>query len=562
MGLLNLRLNYNASSAAIHSPFSFNNHSCITLSSAGGREATFNSARLSSLSTVNEEGEASQRSFPTAFSCLSSELETLDNDSLYIEEIKVKKGKRSISSVQEMLNNTQRQRHFEKEISTACLKFQSFRAIHYRLLMENLGTLEQTFADSEAIKLKSDIVLQLGKLGALELFNVCLSRSLELSSHAVGLGEHQKENRKIDEKIDKVFVQSTRKKQNKRRTRKAFTAMEVRLQPLTSKVDDKEYRLHSLPASVKKASNRKNTRIMVARREAEMSKGVKVLAELEKIREGIEESTNQVASLKSWAEAAGVHEKVLQQKLHYCQRCRDELIRSTRSLVVYLARKYRGMGIALEDLLQAGYIGVLQGAVRFDYTRGYRFSTYVQYWIRKSISRMVERYAREIVVPWSLSRAMNQIQKAQKSLKMTSMKSPDDHEIAKATGLSLEKIRSAGNCLRVVASTNQKMGDSLSVKYTEFMPDMSIENPEEAVMKQHMRKDLYDLLKVLDSREREILTLRFGLRDHHSKSLEEIGRYFKVSKECVRKIERKALTKLRNKAATSNFNFYLLDLDS
>ncbi|XP_016171958.1 uncharacterized protein LOC107614247 [Arachis ipaensis] len=182
MGLLNLRLNYNASSAAIQSPFSFNNHSCITLSSAGGREATFNSARLSSLLTVNEEGEASQRSFSTAFSCLSSELETLDNDSLYIEEIKVKKGKRSISSVQEMLNNTQRQRHFEKEISTASLKFQSFRVIHYHLLMENLGTLEQTLADSEAIKLKSGIVLQLGKLGALNCSISVCRRLLNLES--------------------------------------------------------------------------------------------------------------------------------------------------------------------------------------------------------------------------------------------------------------------------------------------------------------------------------------------------------------------------------------------
>ncbi|MED6192114.1 hypothetical protein PIB30_007293 [Stylosanthes scabra] len=557
MVLLHLRLNCNASSAAIHSPFSFNNHSPITLSSAGGREATFNSARLSSLSILNEEGEASQRGLPTAFSCLSSELETLGNDSsLYVEDIKLKKGK--------MLNdnNTHRQRVFGEEISTASLKFQSFRAIHYRLLMENLGTLEQTFSDSEALKLKSDILLQLGKLGALELFNVCLSRSLEPSLHdAVELGEHQKKNIKVDEKIGKVFVQSTRKKQNKR-TQKAFTAIDVPLQPLTSKGDDKEHRLHSLPASVKKASNCKNRRIMVARREAEMSKGVKVLAELEKIREGIEEGTNQVASLRRWAEAAGVEEKVLQKQLRYCQRCRDELIQSTRSLVFYLARKYRGMGIALEDLLQAGYIGVLQGAVRFDHTRGYRFSTYVQYWIRKSISRMVARYAREIVVPWSLSRAMSQIQKAEKSLKITSMKSPDDHDIAKATGLSLEKIRSAGNCLRVVASTSQKIGDCLSIKYTEFMPDMSIENPEEAVMKQHMRKDLYDLLKGLDSREREILTLRFGLRDNHPKSLEEIGRHFKVSKECVRKIERKALTKLRNKAATSNFNFYLLDLDS
>lgn len=113
----------------------------------------------------------------------------------------------------------------------------------------------------------------------------------------------------------------------------------------------------------------------------------------------LEEDTKQVVSLSSWAEASGVEEKMLQQQLYHGYYCRDELIRSTRSLVVYFAKKYRGMGIALEDLLQVGYIGVLQGAERFDTTRGYRFSTYVQYWIRKSMSRVVAKYARGITVP-------------------------------------------------------------------------------------------------------------------------------------------------------------------
>lgn len=150
---------------------------------------------------------------------------------------------------------------------------------------------------------------------------------------------------------------------------------------------------------VKRVPNTKNKRIIVAKREAEISKGLKVLAELEKIRTAIEEDTKQVASLSNGAEASGVDEKVLQQLLHHGYYCRDELIQSTHSLVLYLARKYMGMGIALDDLLQAGYVGVLQGAGRFDSSRGYKFSTYVQYWIRKSILRVVARYARGIVIP-------------------------------------------------------------------------------------------------------------------------------------------------------------------
>ncbi|KAK7282948.1 hypothetical protein RIF29_12089 [Crotalaria pallida] len=565
MGLLNLRFNYNYNASAIHSPHSFINSPLkLSSSSAGGRENTLNSERIHSLSTVYEEAETSHKGFPRAFTCFSSALDILDNDSLQRQEIKVNKGKRSLSSVHEVIDNTQM--HFGEEMSPTSTKYQSFKAIHFRLLLENLGTLEETFDDSEARKLKNDIMLQLGKLGALEFFEACLSRAVEPSrvlyftnGHPDQVGALQK-NGKLDVYTDKVFVQSSRKKQNKTRRKRAFGATEILPQPLPLKVDQDDLLRARPSSSVKRESNGKNRRMVVARREAELSKGVKVLAELEKIRAAIEEDTNQVASLSSWAEAAGVDDQVLKQNLLYGQYCRDELIRSTRSLVLYVARKYKGMGISMEDLLQAGYVGVLQGAERFDCTRGYRFSTYVQYWIRKSMSRMVTRYARSIVVPWSLSKAINQIQKAQKTRKSASMKSPDDYEIAKMTGLSLEKIRLASTCLRVVASIDQKVGDCHSVKYMEFMPDTLVGCPEDAVMKQHMRKDIYDLLNCLDSRERQIIILRFGLSDHQPRSLEDIGRHFKVSKEWVRRLVKDALSKLRDKATVSNLNFYL-DLD-
>ncbi|KAE9603795.1 putative RNA polymerase sigma-K type, RNA polymerase sigma-70 like domain-containing protein [Lupinus albus] len=562
MGLLHLRLTYNyTSSSSIHSPHFFIN-SPIKLSSsqAGGREGTFNSERIPSLSTVYEEVETSHKCFQRVFTCFSSASGILDNDSLERQEIKVNKGKRSPSSVHEVIDDTRMP--FGEEISTASMKYQTFRAMHFRLLLENLGTLEETFADSEAQKLRDDIMLQLGKLGALEFFEVCLSRAIEPSrvldfanGHPNQFGE-QRKNSRVDEYMDKVVVHSSRKKQNRTRRKRAFTATEILSRSLPLKADQEEL-LCVQTSSVRRESNGKNRRIVVARREAEMSKAVKVLAELEKISAAIEDDTKQAASLSNWAEAAGVDEQVLKQKLLYGQYCRDELIRSTRPLVLYIARKYKGMGIAMEDLLQAGYVGVLQGAERFDCTRGYRFSTYVQYWIRKSMSRMVTRYARSIVVPWSLSKAINQIQKAQKSLKNACMKCPDDYEIAKMTGLSLDKIRSASNCLRVVASIDQKVWDCYSIKYMEFMPDTAVGSPEEAVMKQHMRKDIYDLLNCLDSRERQILILRFGLIDHQPRSLEDIGRLFKVSKEWIRRLVKNALSKLRDKSSVSNLNVYL-----
>ncbi|KAL2974937.1 hypothetical protein AAZX31_14G130200 [Glycine max] len=370
------------------------------------------------------QGGNSKQKTPTLnfakFAFSSSALETLENDSLGREEIQENKGKRSLSSVNKMIDNTQM--HFG-EVSTVSMKFESFRAQHFCLLMDNLFVLEETFADYEALRLEKAIILQLEKLGALKLFNVCLSRSLGTSP----VSDYAD---KVNDYKDKV-------------------------------VED----LLGFSASVvKRVPNTKNKRIIVAKREAEISKGLKVLAELEKIRTAIEEDTKQVASLSNGAEASGVDEKVLQQLLHHGYYCRDELIQSTHSLVLYLARKYMGMGIALDYLLQAGYVGVLQGAGRFDSSRGYKFSTYVQYWIRKSILRVVARYARGIVIP-PLNRAINQIQKARKAMKCMHKKCPDDYEIAKMTGLSLDKIKSASNCLRIVASLDQKVGNHLGVEY-------------------------------------------------------------------------------------------------
>ncbi|KAK7293872.1 hypothetical protein RJT34_16749 [Clitoria ternatea] len=516
---------------------------CLSSSSAGITETCFNSPRLS---LPYEEREILQKDIGRVFAFSPSALETIENDSLGRPETKVNKGKMSLISVHEMIDNTQTTPF--GEVSIIPSKFQSFRTQHFRLLMENLGVLEETIADSEALKLEKDIVLQLGKLGALELFNVCLSKSLgasNVSDNADELSDQVEENKRTCEVVDykgKVVVQSSKKKENKTRKKAHVSSRSL---PLKANHED------LLP------SYTKNKRITIASREAEMSKGVKVLAELEKIRIAIEEDSEQVATLSSWAEASGVDEKVLQQLLHRGHYCQDELIRSTRSLVLYLARKYRGMGIAFDDLLQAGYVGVLRGAERFDSTLGYKFSTYVQYWIRKSISSVVARYARGIVVPWSLSRAINQIQRARKAVKNNSTRCPDDYEIAKMTGLSLDKIRSASTCVRIITSIDQKVSDCLSVGYMELMPDTLIESPEEAVTKQHMRRDIHDLLKGLDSRERQILALRFGLNNNQPRSLQEIGRIFKVSKERIRKIEKKALEKLRNQATTSKLNYYL-----
>ncbi|XP_026422643.1 RNA polymerase sigma factor sigC-like isoform X2 [Papaver somniferum] len=305
------------------------------------------------------------------------------------------------------------------------------------------------------------------------------------------------------------------------------------------------------------SSNKRSKGVIVAKNESEMSRGVKEVVNLERIRTMLEEETGRVASFKSWAEAARIDERLLKERLHFGWYCRDKLLKSTRSLVLFLARNYRGVGISLEDLLQAGYMGVLLGAERYDHTRGYRFSTYVQYWIRKSMSAYVAQNSRGIQLPPTLARAIYQIQKARKTLHSLYGRYPDDNEIATFTGLSLAKIRLASKCPRIVGSIDQKLGDDINIKFMEFTPDRSVETPDEVVMKQHMQKDVYKLLEDLDQREKQVLILRQGLWDGQCKSLEEIGKLFNVTKEWIRKIEKSAYNKVRKEENLSNLSHYL-----
>ncbi|GMH10792.1 hypothetical protein Nepgr_012633 [Nepenthes gracilis] len=238
-----------------------------------------------------------------------------------------------------------------------------------------------------------------------------------------------------------------------------------------------------------------------------MSNAIKIVANLERIKATLEKASGHTISLSSWAEAAGIDEKLLRHRLHFGWHCRDELLRSARSLVLYLARNYRGLGVASEDLLQAGNIGVLQGAERFDHTRGYKFSTYVQYWIKKAMSALVSRHAKGIKIPLSLSTAINRIQKARQDLHKNHGKYLDDIEIAKLTGLSLDKIQSARNIIRVVGSTDRTIGDWSCIKFLECMPDKSVENSERIFMRKQMKDDISKLLESLDPKERQVLVL-------------------------------------------------------
>ncbi|CAN6583326.1 unnamed protein product [Malus baccata var. baccata] len=527
----------------------------LSSASVRGREGSFNSARLSFLSIISEEGETSGKDTLKIYSCSSASPQILEDGFSNLEEIRFRRVPKSSSS------NTTGNNQMPDGDFRSSKGLEACSAAHFSLLLKNLDALEETFANSDVLKLENEILLQLGRLGALQLFNAYLSRTLTSSSFfdlsdipTVPIEEY-KMDKKVDNDRGKTIVRSGKKEERRSRKRASDTAS-VSSELLSPKTTWEGFKQPTV-SSAKRASNSRRRRLTIVLNEAELSTGVKVIANLERVKATLEKETGTVATLSCWAEAAGVQKKVLLQKLHFGWYCQDELIRSTRSLVLYLARSYRGLGVAMDDLLQAGNLGLLQGAERYDPSRGYRFSTYVRYWIKKSMSRLVARHARGIQIPFTLSKAINQIQKARKATYNSQMKYPDDDEIAKITGLSLARIKSASTCLRVVGSIDDKMWDSSAGTFMEFTADKSIKSPEETVTRQHMKKDIHDLLKCLNSKERQVLVLRYGLNNYDPKSLEEIGKLFDVSKEWIRKIEKKALTKLRDDETHTSLSHYL-----
>ncbi|KAD5508170.1 hypothetical protein R6Q59_031213 [Mikania micrantha] len=472
------------------------------------------------------EGESSYNDHISGNACSSSS-RMLDIDYLEIDNTKM--------SVRNSLRDDK---------LTFLTSLQAKKISQYRLLLENLVVLEDTFADSDVVTLEQDILVQLEKIGALKFLRTSFSEIPKLPF----------ENNPINEETIKPIVPSTRKverKSKRERTSKKFNevcTVEFHSQAINHKSS------RQVNFSSRRLSNSKGGKLKVTRNEAELSRGVKMVANLERIRMMLEKEAGPMVSFGSWAAAAGVDKKVLLENLQFGWRCRDELLRSSRSLVIYLAKNYNGQGIAFKDLIQAGNVGVLQGAERFDRNRGYKFSTYVQYWIKKSLLMFLSRHSREIRIPFTLSKAISKIQKARKALDKGDGRRPDDCEIAKFSGLSLAKIESATKCLRVVGSIDQT-----NAKFWESTPDPTMMTPEEALMKEHMINEMYNRMKDLDARERKVLTLRFGLKGYQRKTLEEIGRFYGVSKEWIRRIERRALTKLKldDEETLQSFRHYL-----
>jgi RNA polymerase sigma factor (RpoD-like family) len=280
--------------------------------------------------------------------------------------------------------------------------------------------------------------------------------------------------------------------------------------------------------------------------EVELARRVRFLIEIEELQKRLQSGLSRSPSKAELTAAVGISERQLEHRLYQGRVAKRKMIRSNLRLVVSIAKRYLNRGVPFLDLIQEGAMGLNRATEKFDPDKGYKFSTYAYWWIRQAITRAIANDARTIRLPIHIVEKLNKLKKAQRELKQQLHRNPSEAELAQALEISPEHLRHLQQLRRKALSLNHRVGKEEDTELMDLLEDEYSQSPEQQMSETMMRQELWEVLaQVLTPREKDVISLRYGLTTSEPCTLEQVGCLFNLSRERVRQIQSKAMRKLR-----------------
>jgi len=280
--------------------------------------------------------------------------------------------------------------------------------------------------------------------------------------------------------------------------------------------------------------------------EVELARRIRYLVEIEELQTKLSEELGRLPTKSEIAANLDLTERQLESRLHRSRVAKRKMIRSNLRLVVSIAKRYLNRGVPFLDLIQEGALGLNRATEKFDPDKGYKFSTYAYWWIRQGITRTIANDARTIRLPIHVVEKLNKLKKAQRDLRRSLNRAPSDRELAEALELTLEQLQALLQVRRGSLSLNHRVGKGEDTELMDLLEDADNQSPEAQMAEGMMRQEIWEVLEdVLTDREKDVISLRYGLASNRPCTLEEVGGLFNLSRERVRQIQSKAMRKLR-----------------